>query len=242
MREATLIMAYYENPDMLREQYAHMRRFSKEVRKYLRCIVVDDGSPQNPAENVAPDAGMPVTVFRIEVDVRWNQDAARNIGAHHSETRWLLLTDMDHMIPEPTWQYLLTADLNEYAAYKFARVTAPNMVAYKPHPNSYFMTRDIWDRVGGYDERFAGYYGTDGDFRDRLNAAAPVVNLPHPIIRVPREHIHDASTTRYARKSPEDKRIREIKAERAAVPGWRPKTLTFPYHRISGRGVATDGR
>lgn len=230
MREATLIMAYYENKDMLTEQFSALRKMTKEVRKYIRVIVVDDGSPFHPA--IARDAGCPVTIYRIKVDIRWNQDAARNIGVFHSETKWILVTDMDHMVPETTWQYLQTADLNEYASHKFARVSAPSMAPYKPHPNSYFMTRDMWDRIGGYDERLAGYYGTDGDFRDRVNQSGPVVNLKCPIIRVPREYIHDASTTRYARKSPEDKSIREIKAQRSRIPGWRPLNLTFPYERV----------
>lgn len=230
MREATLIMAYYENKDMLAAQLAFIRRMPKEIRNFIQVIVVDDGSPFNPA--TWSDSGCPVTIFRIGVDIRWNQDAARNIGAHHAETKWMLLTDMDHMVPADTWQYLQTADLNEYAIYKFARVSAPDFAPYKQHPNSYFMTKQIWERTGGYDERLAGYYGTDGDFRDRVNQAGPVVNLKFPLIRVPREHIHDASTTRYARKSPEDKRIREIKAERSRLPGWRPINLSFPYSRI----------
>jgi hypothetical protein len=232
MRDVTLVMAYYENRDMLATQFAALAKMSKEVRKFLRVIVVDDGSPFNPA--VASPAGCPVTIYRIKVDIRWNQDAARNIGVFHAETPWVLITDMDHMVPEQTWQYVTTAELNDYAAYKFARVSAPKMDPYKPHPNSYLMTRELYQRIGGYDERFAGYYGTDGDFRDRINQAAPVINLKYPLIRVPREHIHDASTTRYARKSPEDNRIRAIKAERAQIPGWRPLNLSFPYERVSG--------
>jgi hypothetical protein len=229
MREATLIMAYYENKDMLAAQFAFIRKMPKEIRKFIRVIVVDDGSPFHPAE--AEDCGCPLAIYRIGVDIRWNQDAARNIGAFHAETDWRLFTDMDHMVPADTWQYLQTADLSEYATYKFARVSAPSFEPYKQHPNSFFMTKAIWERIGGYDERFAGYYGTDGDFRDRLVMAGPIVNLKFPLIRVPREHIHDASTTRYARKSPEDKRIREIKAERNRIPGWRPLNLSFPYTR-----------
>lgn len=230
MREATLIMAYYENKDMLAAQLEFIRNIPKEVRKFIRVIVVDDGSPFHPATSA--DCGCPLTIYRINVDIRWNQDAARNIGAFHAETTWMLLTDMDHMVPADTWQYLVTADLNEYSTYKFARVTAPAMLPYKQHPNSFFMTKDIWNRTGGYDERFAGYYGTDGDFRDRLVMASPIVNLKYPLIRVPREHIHDASTTRYARKSPEDQRIREIKSARSRIPGWRPLTLSFPYELV----------
>ena len=230
MREATLIMAYYENKDMLAYQFEFMRKFSKEVRKGIRVIIVDDGSPMNPA--TPGDCGCDLEIYRINVDIRWNQDAARNIGAFYAQTDWLLVTDMDHMVPERTWQYVQTAELMPNTTYKFNRVSAPAMEPYKPHPNSYFISKVIWDRVGGYDERFAGYYGTDGDFRDRLNQTSAVAMLKDHIIRVPREHIHDASTTRYARKTPEDARIRDIKAARAAVPGWRPITRSFPYERV----------
>jgi hypothetical protein len=230
MREATLIMAYYENLDMLKAHYDMVRKFSKEVRKGIRMIVVDDGSPLRPAE--PGDPGCSLEIYRIGVDIRWNQDAARNIGAHFATTDWLLLTDMDHMVPEATWQYLQTAELEQYTSYKFSRVSAPAMGEYKPHPNSYFMTKTIWDRVGGYDERFAGYYGTDGDFRDRLNQHSSVTMLKQNIIRVPRDHIHDASTTRYARKTEADAAIRDIKAMRARIPGWRPLNLSFPFSRV----------
>jgi hypothetical protein len=120
------------------------------------------------------------------------------------------------MVPEATWQYVQTFDPVPNTTYKFNRVSAPAMDPYKPHPNSYFISKQIWDRVGGYDERFAGYYGTDGDFRDRLNQHSAVDQMKPHLIRVPREYIHDASTTRYARKTPADAAIRDIKGERAA--------------------------
>jgi hypothetical protein len=230
MRDATLIMAYYENRDMLSHHYEFMRKFSKEVRKHLKVIVVDDGSPFNPAQ--PGDCGCELSIYRIGVDIRWNQDAARNIGAHFATTDWFLVTDIDHMVPERTWQYVQTFEPDPNTTYKFSRVSAPALEPYKPHPNSYFISRRIWDLVGGYDERFAGYYGTDGDFRDRLNQNSKVEQLKPHLIRVPREFIHDASTTRYARKTPEDSQIRNIKDERARVPGWRPLNLTFPFERV----------
>jgi hypothetical protein len=139
MREATLIMAYYENKDMLSAHYAMMRKFSKEVRKNMRVIVVDDGSPFNPA--TPGDCGCPLEIYRINVDIRWNQDAARNIGAHYAQTEWLIVTDIDHMVPEATWQYVQTFDPVPNTTYKFNRVSAPAMDPYKPHPNSYFINK-----------------------------------------------------------------------------------------------------
>jgi hypothetical protein len=232
MRDVTLIMAYYENPGMLRQQLEHCARMPPEVREHLRVIVVDDGSPASPASPV--DTGCPLEMFRVDVDVRWNQDACRNIGARHCVTQWMLLTDMDHVVPAETWYAIMTCDLHEYTAYRFRRVTAPKMDPYKVHPNSYLMTRGLWDMVGGYDERLAGYYGTDGDFRDRITANSAIEVLAFDIIRVPREFVADASTpASYGRKSPEDgAAIQRIKGERRAVPNWRPVTLSFPYHRV----------
>jgi hypothetical protein len=230
MRDVTLVMAYYENPDMLAEHFRVMRRFSPEVRSHMRVIVVDDGSPQNPAQ--PGDYGGLLEIYRINVDIRWNQDAARNIGMHYSRTTWNIITDMDHMVPEKTWRHLQSVEVDESFTYKFSRVSAPLMDPYKPHPNSYFISRRVWDMVGGYDERFAGFYGTDGDFRNRLNGVSVVKDMKAPLIRVPREHIHDASTTRYARKTPADAGIRDIKAARAGVAGWKPLCLSFPYERV----------
>jgi glycosyltransferase involved in cell wall biosynthesis len=224
-------MAYYENSSMLAKQYQLIRELPLDIRQHLEVVVVDDGSPENPAR--LDDIGCDLQVYRIEVDVRWNQDAARNIGATHAKHEWLLLTDMDHMVPTKTWEQIMKARLHETIAYQFARVSAPRMEPYKKHPNSYLMHRKIWNASGGYDERFAGYYGTDSDFKHRVIRYAEIVDLKEPIIRVPREVVPDASTTRYDRKAPEDKSIRRIRTERNETPGWRPLNLTFPYHRVT---------
>ncbi len=197
----------------------------------MRVIIVDDGSPDNTAWG--EDIGIPLEVYRVGVDVRWNQDACRNIGAHHAETKWLLLTDMDHMIPPRTVRYLAEEKFDGNNAYKFTRVSEPDMSDYKSHPNSWFMTKELYDRMGGYDERFAGWYGTDGDFRDRIKVKGKVLIFDCPIVRVPREVTPDASTTRYTRKSEEDgAAIQRIKAERAQDHGWTTKRLTFPYSKV----------
>jgi glycosyltransferase involved in cell wall biosynthesis len=231
VRDISLVMAYYENPDMLRHQFSVVRALPYYIRDHLEVVVVDDGSP-SPREARAEDVGCALQMYRIKVDIRWNQDAARNIGAHHATHPWLLLTDMDHVVPADTWEAVMRGALDEETVYQFGRVSAPRLDEYKPHPNSYLMTRKMFDRAGGYDERFAGYYGTDSDFKQRVTRCATLVRLKEPLIRVPREVIHDASTTRYDRKAPEDKRVKGIRGERNQTPGWMPLRLTFPYHRV----------
>jgi hypothetical protein len=239
MNVITLIMPYYINQGMLVEHIRTWAKFSAEVRDHMRVIVVDDGSPKDPAMDALLECNareinsVPLQVYRIGVDIRWNQDAARNIGARHAETSWLLLTDIDHMVPERTWKKLISAALDPNLTYQFARVSAPKMEPYKPHPNSWLMTKALYERIGGYDERFAGYYGTDGDFRDRQRReSGEPVRLKEPIIRVPRSHIPDASTTTYLRKQPEDKSIRSIKEARDAEKNYTTMRYRFPYERL----------
>ena len=230
----TLVMAYYENPGMLKIQYDDWISLPNRLHEQVDYIVVDDGSPRWPAKVPLPHPRF--KLFRMGVDIAWNQDACRNIGVRHADTDWLLLTDIDHRIPEKTWEYLFSRSWNPTHAYYFQRVSAPDMEQYKPHPNSWLIHKKLYEQVGGYDERFAGYYGTDGDFKVRLlAAAAKYVQLHANIIRVGREVVPDASTTTYQRKLPQDNlAIKRILKERAELPSQeqRPHRFRFPYQRV----------
>ena len=235
MRRVTLCLPYYRNAGMLKLQLQRLEQLPKDVKAQIEAIVVDDGSPDGEAQG--RPIGLPLRIYRIEVDVRWNQDAARNIAVHHATHPWVLMTDIDHLVPRGTWVSALTRQLDRNTAYRFNRTTLESIdpwteTPYKPHPNSWLMARALFDHMGGYDERFAGYYGTDAEFRDRLNKHARVEILGALITRVPRETVPDASTTTYQRKAPEDRRILDIKAERSLIPNWKPLRLTFPYHEI----------
>jgi hypothetical protein len=155
----------------------------------------------------------------------------RNLGVDQARTEWVLLTDIDHVMPLDTLRPLLTMELDPRDVYRLSRQDAPLRTPYKPHPNTWMMTRKMFDRIGGYDERFSGYYGSDSEFRERVQAnARAIVMLPQALIRYPREVIADASTTTYERKAKEDGiHVPRIKAERARIPNWRPLRLTFPY-------------
>lgn len=232
MRDVTLCMAYYLNAGMLAVQYEHLAAMPADLKTGLRLIVVDDGSPRDPATPPASDPGFPVEIYRMLQDVRWNQDACRNLAVDRAATDWLLLTDMDHMIPEATLRKAITKALDPATVYRFSRVSAPDMAPYKPHPNSWLLTKAVFDRMGGYDEAMAGFYGTDADFRDRVQAVAPIVTLKEHLIRVPREVIPDASTTTYERKTPEDgAAIRAVKVQRRE--GWRPLRGSFAWELVA---------
>lgn len=237
MRDFTLIMAYYDNRQMLIEHARHWNELPRELARNLHVVIVDDGSPNAPAGDAVKSITFPtlasVQIWRMLVDVPWNQDACRNLGVKHAPTEWLLLTDMDHIVPPPTWDRLMRGQLDQQTVYRFGRVSAPTMEPYKRHPNSWSLTkRTYWD-CGGYDERLSGNYGTDGDFLTRVKHRRTIVDLCEVLVRVPRDVVPDASTTTLKRKDPAEKEnIRRLLAERTGDIQWRPLHFSFPHKRV----------
>jgi glycosyltransferase involved in cell wall biosynthesis len=230
-RTVTLVYPYYENPEFLALQLRHLDWMPVDLREHLELIVVDDGSPEHPAAEVMRAVSCElksVRLFRLGVDVRWNWLAARNIGAHHARTDWISLTDMDHRYPVDAIETLVLGEHSRGVIYRFSRREHDGRKIH-PHPNSWFMTRENYWRVGGYDEALSGHYGTDGEYRRRCAAAAPIRIMTTELER--HEYVGDSSTTRYLRKQPEDAVVKHM--IRARKPGWKPCTLSFPYAEVS---------
>jgi hypothetical protein len=229
-KPVTFVYPYYENPVFLRQQLAWWGTYPAHVRAQVTAIIVDDGSPTMSAASVlaAVPHPFPVRVYRIESDVRWNWLAARNIGFHHAAEGWCLVTDMDHVVPVTTVEACLYGQHDVRTIYGFSRIEHTGD-ALTPHPNSWFLTRAMFWAVGGYDETLSGHYGTDGDWRRRCAATAPMRILTDRLIR--HEYQGDSSTSRYQRKQPQDAAVKSLIAARGRT--WRPKTLSFPYHEVS---------
>jgi hypothetical protein len=228
-KPVTLIMPYYENPLTLAEHVRRWSAFPTLLRLRLRAIIVDDGSPNKPAETVLRglETPFPVRLARIEEDVRWNWLAARNLGFSLAPEGWCVVTDIDHHLTEATAQALVTGAHDPRVIYRFSRREAGGE-AIPAHPNSWFMTRAMFWNVGGYDEALSGYYGTDGEYRRRAVEVAPIRIMTDELVR--EEFARDSSTTRYLRKQPEDRAVYNI--IRARRPGWQPKVLSFPWHEV----------
>ena len=222
-------MPYYENPAFLAEQIRKWHSWDEDIQSWVKAIIVDDGSPNFAAASVVKSFNglpFPIDVYRLEVDVRWNWIAARNIGMHHA-TGWCVLTDMDHVIPETTMDCLIRGHHESNTIYRFSR-TERGDKAIHPHPNSWFMTKEMFWEIGGYDEALSGFYGTDGEYRTRCSGTAPIRILSNALDRY--ERMGDASTVKYLRKQPEDAEVKRIIGRRRK--GWRPRTLSFPYHKV----------
>lgn len=235
----TLIMPYYDNPTMLGRHYEEWSKWPPEIVSKLNVIIVDDGSPNEPAIGV-PYRPNFVRIYRVLEDRPWHQHGARNLGAHVAPEGWLLLTDMDHMLERAEFERLvgLLPVLAADSSYMFERIEAdsrkPTITANgfpKPHPNSFLMTRELYWQVGGYDEDFCGLYGTDSFFRSRL---PNLRTLSIPLVRYWRALVADASTRTLPRKEGRDpdakKKVMDKKRRQGRLNVIR--TLNFPWEQL----------
>lgn len=224
----TLIVPYYDNPVFFARQLVGWASYPAELAQHLSIIVVDDGSPEHPAESVPRPPLRSFRLFRIQRDVRWNWLAARNIGFHHADDGWCIVTDIDHMVPADTLAACVYGLHHPGAVYAFSRREHTGAEVH-PHSASFFMTRETFWKIGGYDETLSGHYGTDGEFRRRVAAVAKMAVMTEPLIRY--EYVDDSSTTRYLRKQPQDAAVKKLVAARK--PGWHPKVLSFEYAEVA---------
>lgn len=240
----TIVLPYYMNGSMLRLQFGNWKAWPGKCRTRLKVIIVDDGSPNSPAANVPRPYGLPeLEIYRVLEDRPWHQHAARNLGAHMAPEGWLLLTDMDHVLQPDAAAMLFKAldkgRLDPGTVYMLDRVEADTGLPTlgkdgqpKPHPNSFVMTREMFWKIGGYDERATGIYGTDRLFRERCFDAAERGHLKIPLTRYWRDLVPDASTTTLPRKEGRDPALKaRIVASIKAAPD-KIVTLNFPWERV----------
>ena len=229
-KHVTMVLPYYENPQFLKAQVSRWLTYSYDLRENISVVVCDDASPTHPAHDVLHVfRPLPIHVFRnTGADIPWNWLGARNRGAHEAEDGWLLMSDMDHVVPKSTAEALVYGKHDPSKVYAFERLKHSGEKIH-PHSASFFMTKAMFWKIGGYDERFAGHYGSDGQYRKRLLATAPLVVSSDRLIRYERQG--DSSTTAYARKSPEDNAA--IARIAKAIEGTPPLVLSFPYVEVA---------
>lgn len=234
MPQLSICLPFYRNSQMLAHQYGVWAGYPSALR--VEIVLVDDGSPE-PAASVPRPVGLPpLRIFRVAEDRPWRQHGARNIAAHHAEAPWLLMTDMDHVVPMESLATLLEHldSARSGDVFMFRRLDAPDLRpklkngVEHPHTNTYAVAKTKYWALGGYDEDCAGY-GTDAFFLRQLKAAGVTLLSDAPIIRYSRDVIPDASTRDADRVADRQKARNQKMLERKARAGVGPHTFALPY-------------
>lgn len=248
----SLIVPYYRNPDMLREQFGFWAGYPAGVQ----VILVDDGSPE-PAIDVIKQCRarfrMPrsLQVLRILTDIPWNRGGARNLGTHVATTPWLVHVDIDHVLSIESAQHLLSFEADASRWYRFRRVRIgradetrqkdkiPADQEYgeiHPHIDSYLCTAANYWAAGGYDEDYSGCLGGGTPFcrelERRLGPPGLVPGIPHLEVYT-RSVVADASDLTLSRDRSEYARRKKLKEVCGKTRGvnplrfrWRLEDLT----------------
>ena len=137
----TLVMAYYENGEMLER---HFQEWEQYPGFPFKVILVDDGSQKDPAINHIKKTKFPLELYRINKDIPWNQNGARNLGMTHADG-WCVLTDMDHLLSQDQFEKLYKLNLDPNVHYIPSRRQIGGTI-YKTHPNSYILYKDLYTK------------------------------------------------------------------------------------------------
>lgn len=247
MNDLTLCVPYYRNPKMLERQIEEWNKYST----WPQILLVDDCSPEPALPIVKKLASSALRerlqVLHTDVDIPWNREFCRNLMAKLAATDWLLMVDIDHVVPAESMEKLRGCSLKPNRFYRFRRMRVGKADETRrkdkidpesefgeihPHVDSYLCrTKDYW-RAGGYNERFCGVLGGGNEFLRRFESMFASEIVPGDIFL----HVHtrsvvdDASDRHCSRDTRPGKELERAiaKSGRATPTQW----LTQPWSRI----------
>jgi predicted glycosyltransferase involved in capsule biosynthesis len=185
MKQVSIVVTVLDSHAAVRRQLLH---FNQILSPGCELILIDDGSVLPLRDTCSTVLTSFDFVLHATNDRRaWTQPRARNIGASLARAPKLLFFDIDHILTSDIIATCLcfTGDklhwvrrpgiLDEHGFV----VTDPCILADygmtddspSIHGNSFLIRRELFERLGGYDERFCGRYGGDDvDFNVRYEA------------------------------------------------------------------------
>ena len=178
----SLVVAVLDSCEVVRRQLLHL---NDVLTPECELILVDDGSqPSLQAVCDSVEKKYPFRLLFTQDDRPWTQPKARNLGASVAQADRLLFFDIDHILTPSIIDACLRyrgdklhwrrgpGILDEQGAIVTDRAILKkhglNGDLPDVHINSFMIRRELFDLLGGYDERFCGQYGGDDvDFNDR---------------------------------------------------------------------------
>jgi glycosyltransferase involved in cell wall biosynthesis len=161
----TIIFHVYNNQKVLDLQTEKWLEWS-DIAK-LEVIFIDDGSKPPLDLSKIPSW---VRKARIIDDIAWNQPGAKNLAAHLASGSWLLFLDADQFFFKNEILDILTQlnTLDQHTLYRFKRFSANTGKEIESHQNCQLIHKPDYEDFGGYDEDFAGNYGHEDAYFERL--------------------------------------------------------------------------
>lgn len=225
----TFVYAYYDNKKMLEKHVEEWLQYPVGIQ----FIIVDDASPNSPARDILKHVDLPLELYRVEQNIPWNQNGARNLAMMQCKSDWALMLDMDHFLPVKEATKAM-AMRKHSGFYYVPRRVLPDGSSHKPHPNTFMLERQKFWECGGYDEDFCGYYGSDKIFRLALDTVAERVETESFKTVLYEGVIKDANTREWGRKDSEyhSANHKHLREKRKAAPYKAKDHIRFNWERV----------
>ena len=177
----TIIVHIYNNQEVLNLQTTYWQKW--DSIQNLELILIDDGSYPKLDFSAVP---LWVKKIRITSDIPWNQPGAKNLGAKLALGSWLLFLDADQFFNADNMLYLKNK-INKFERnriYRFKRRRSKTGRELDIHQNCQLISKQDYENFGGYDEDFAGNYGHEDAYFERLwkFKGGKIVTLDEPCL------------------------------------------------------------
>jgi len=168
----TICLSFFNQNDMLKFHIETWKNYSDEIKSKVKFSIVDDCSKTHIEDIISEEMikGIDIKIYRVHDDLICNIAGVRNLAAKECQTEWMIILDMDTVIPEESIKQIIElAEKNEKdVAYKFNR-KVPNKPKHeknnKPHPAVCLIRKSDYWKAGGCEEDLVGHYGsTDPSF------------------------------------------------------------------------------
>ena len=239
----SFVMAVYGQPLMLEKWFETIRRYDDEVLDSLELVIVDDHG--DPPAKIPKDiqAMLRCRLYRVTEQIEWNQMGARNLGVSEATGPWVLMMDPDMVVEPPVAKRLLDRLLKmPLGALVKLLLRYTNDVLDSSSPNVYLIRKADFERVGGYDEDYAGHKGwSDVQFLHTLEGLKMKFVKPGDLwVRYHRPRdVADATVNTLNRSVRHNRGVHIMKMGLAKSLGWakwaaknRAKNIRFQWERV----------
>ena len=248
-----LVYPYYMNGEMFVEQQKRWLTFPADILEKLRFIIVDDGSPKNPAANFMLDdhGRLHIELYRIEVDIPWNADGARNLGALFCINEWMFLSDIDHFLPLDSIKKIFSLEAVSFEYFFLKRLVAQSawndmstLQPSRPHKSTFLIHWALYWKAGGFNEDYSGLYSMGWTFRNKVKKIGRKRMLDAYVVEFSREVMRDATTTTLPKPSKEKRaNIKQtLKKDRKFRKSIPVHPVRFPWHKEYSSIRQTGGK
>lgn len=162
----TIFFPYYNNLIELKKNIYHYNDLSPKLKEKIEIFIVDDGSNKIHALDILKtmNYNLNLTLYRINIDIPWNMPETNNLAFKFAKYDILLRTDIDNFIDEKNLLKIFDKNICDKNMYFFDRYLIDlnnKKKKIKYHPNTYLISKQLFDKIGGYNESFSGNYGYD---------------------------------------------------------------------------------